>query len=50
LAKYPELASQVKGIPATFILDSSGKVLGGFSGGTEYDGLVERFKRATGKK
>lgn len=47
MKKYPQLAAQVRGIPATFVMDSKGKVIGGFSGGVDYPSLVERYKQIT---
>ncbi|GMU57122.1 MAG: hypothetical protein AMXMBFR33_62680 [Candidatus Xenobia bacterium] len=49
MKKYPELAQKVRGIPATFVVDSSGKVLTFFAGGLDYEGLVAKYKQATKK-
>ncbi|MCE7871223.1 hypothetical protein DYH09_12700 [bacterium CPR1] len=49
MKKYPDLAKQVRGIPATFVVDSSGKVLTFFAGGLDYNALVARYKQATKK-
>lgn len=49
MKKYPELARQVRGIPATFFLDSSGKVVGNFAGATDLSGLTEFYKQAKKK-
>lgn len=50
MKKYPQLASQVRGIPATFILDSKGNVVGQFTGGTDLQGVTQAWKQATKRK
>lgn len=49
MEKYPQLASKVSGIPATFILDSKGNVVGQFTGATDLDGLTQTWKQYTSK-